>query len=242
MTISLTSASFKDIIPFTMVETVENSPHTVLVVLGKNIGVDWTADRIRRTPGHLSPHSEINADAAGIALEEGLADEVIFTVTNTAGSRPLSEEEGLESGDIDGIGKPVPSEARLMAVRFGQIYPHLADRVSVQERSWDTNRDAKETRRLIDVGAIWPTDRVVLMTTGFHHPRAWDLFRKARVKAYGFISERILALRDPTRAKEYVESDLYKKELEKEEVVHAIQIFPFAADLITEVTKKSRTA
>lgn len=224
-----------------MVESVESTLHTVLVVLGKNIGEDWTADRIRRTPGHLSPHSEVNVDAAGIALEEGLADEVIFTVTNTAGSRPLSEEEGLESGDTDGIGKTVPSEARLMAARFGKIYPNLANRVKVQEESWDTNRDAIETRRLIDEGVIKPTDRVVLMTTGFHHPRAWDLFRKAGVNAYGFISERVLALRDPARAKKYVESDLYKRELKKEEIVHAIQIFPLAADLITEVTKKSRT-
>lgn len=224
-----------------MIEAAENTPHTVLVVLGKNIGEDWTGDRIRRTPGHLSPHSEVNADAAGIALEEHLADNIIFTVTNTAGTRPLSEEEGRESGDIKGIGQPVPSEARLMANRFVQIYPHLADRVEVQERSWDTNRDAKETRRLIDEGAIKPTDRVVLMTTGFHHPRAWHLFRRAGVKAYGFVSEKVLALRDPQRAKDYVESDLYQRELKKEHVVHPIQALPFTADIITAITKRSRT-
>lgn len=232
-----------------MVEAVETGPrleleipHTVLFVLGKNIGVGWTADRKRRTPGHLSPHSEVNVDSTAVALEEGLANNVVFFCANTAGSRPLSREEGLASGDLEGIGKPVPSEARLMRNSFVGKYPHLESRIrAIQEKSWDTNGDAKEARKLIDTGVIRPNERVVLMTVGFHHPRAWNRFDDAGVNAYGFISERVLALRDPKRAREYVESDLYKREQKKEAVITPIQELPFAADVITAVTKRKRT-
>ena len=83
------------------------SGRRVLMVLGKNIGEGWTGERIRRTRHHLSDHSRVSVLAAGVALREGLVDEVVFTVTNTAGFKPLSEEEAVESGDLNGIEKPV---------------------------------------------------------------------------------------------------------------------------------------
>ena len=74
----------------------------------------------------------------------------IFTVTNTSGFNPLSEEEAVESGDLNGIEKAVLREAELMAAQFRRTFPRFADRVFVQNRSWDKNRDAKEAKKIQD--------------------------------------------------------------------------------------------
>lgn len=223
--------------------TGSEAPRTTLIVLGKNIGEDgWTGDRVRKTADHLSPPSKISVEATGVAILEGLANNAIFTITNTAGSRPLSEEEGRLSGDQEGVGKPLPSEAVLMHRYFARLFPDLTDRVRVQTNSWDTNTDAKETRKLIKRKVIGgPNDRLVLMTDGFHLPRAWHLFRRAGLRPYVFVSERVLALRYPERAREFEASELYKKEARKEEIVYAIQRLPFVADIISRITKRSRT-
>lgn len=221
----------------------EAAPRTTLIVLGKNIGEDgWTGDKVRITEDHLSPPSRISVEATGVALLEGLANDAVFTITNTAGSRPLSEEEGRLSQDPQGVGKPLPPEAVLMHRYFARLFPDLTDRVGVQTKSWDTNTDAKETKKLIQRKVIGgPNDRLVLMTDGFHLPRAWHLFRRAGLRPYVFVSERVLALRYPERAREFEESELYKKEARKEEIVYAIQRLPFAADIISRITKRSRT-
>jgi len=221
----------------------QEASRTTLIVLGKNIGEDgWTGDKVRRTEDHLSPPSKISVEATGVALLEGLANDAIFTITNTAGRRPLSEEEGRLSGDQEGVGKPLPPEAVLMHRYFEKLFPDLTDRVRVQTNSWDTNTDAKETRKLIKRKVIGgPNDRLVLMTDGFHLPRAWHLFRRAGLRPYVFVSERVLALRYPERAREFEASELYKKEARKEEIVYAIQRLPFAADIISRITKRSRT-
>lgn len=216
-------------------------PHTVLFVLGKNIGEEWTGDRIRRTPGHVSLHSDNGVTAAGIALEEGLVDEVRFTITNTAGSRPLSHEEALASHDLENEGKPPKAEAEYMYEEFQRQFPHLSDRASIQPGSWDTNTDAKVIKKLKNTGAIKPESRVVVMSPGFHIPRVSNLFRRIGIQPYFFVTERILALRDPQKAKEYVESDIYQREKKKEDVVRFIQSLPFAAEFITFVTKRTRT-
>lgn len=223
--------------------TGQESLRTTLIVLGKNIGEDgWTGDKVRRTEDHLSPPSKISVEATGVAILERLADNAIFTITNTAGSRPLSEEEGRLSGDQEGVGRPLPPEAVLMQRYFVRLFPDLTDRIRVQTNSWDTNTDAKETEKLVKQEIIVnPNDRLVLMTTGFHLPRAWHLFRRVGLRPYVFVSERVLALRNPGKAREFEESELYKKEARKEGIVYAIQRLPFAADLISRITKRSRT-
>lgn len=214
---------------------------STLMVLGKNIGEDWTGQRIRQTRHHLSPHSRVSVLAAGVALKKGLADEVIFTITNTAGTEPLSPEDARLSHDSENAGLPIPSEAELMAERFKSIFPSLADKASVQPWSWDTNTDAKEAKRLIQEREINPKNKLVLMTDGFHIPRAAHLFRRVGLRPYLFVSERILALRRPKFAKNYERSELYKKEQNKERRVYAIQRLPFATDVISRITKRSRT-
>ncbi|MBI2621496.1 MAG: YdcF family protein [Candidatus Levybacteria bacterium] len=223
------------------VPTFKEVPKTTLVVLGKNIGEDWTAERIRQTHHHLSPHSRVSVLAAGVALKEGLADKVMFTITNTAGSEPLSKEDAEKSRDPKGEGLPLPPEAELMAAQFRRIFPRLANRVSTQTNSWDTNTDAKETRKLVDEDIVSARNGVNLMTVGFHLRRAGLLFRRMRLRPKLFASEKILSHRRPKFVKNYTESELYKKEERKERIVYTIQRLPFAADFISTLTKKSRT-
>ncbi len=213
--------------------------NTTLVVLGKNIGEEWTGDRIRKTRHHLSPHSRVSVLAAGVALKEGLADNVIFTVANTSGNEPLSEEDATSSKDPAGAGLPLPSEAELMQAQFRRIFPNLADKVSTQPNSWDTNTDAKETKKLVKDKKI--SEKFKLMTVGFHKKRAKFLFNRVGLKPETLSSEDILARRRPSYAQAYKYSELYRREQKKEKRVYMIQRMPFAADLITKITKRSRS-
>ena len=210
-----------------------------IMVLGKNIGVDWTGERIRRTPGHLSTWSEVGSDSGGIAIEDGDARVVWYTIGNTAGQEPLSIEEARESGDLPG--EPPKSEAEYQRTRFKRNFPHLADRAFIQPRSWDTNTDAKEARILIDNGEI-NEDYLLLATIGFHLARAEMLFRKAGIKANSTPTEDLVSRRDPDRKNELINSPLYQEEQKKERKLKFIMWFPLAADVITAITKRSRTS
>jgi hypothetical protein len=220
-------------------EPVPNENHgRTLMVLGKNIGEEWTGKRIRETRHHLSPHSRVSVLAAGVALKEGLADNVIFTVGNTAGPEPLTPEEAQKSGNPNLAGSTLPSEAELMASHFKRIFPSLADKVKTQPRSWDTNTDAKEAKELIKSQALGRDFK--LMTTGFHRKRARFLFNRQGLHPAVLASENILESRRPKFVKEYRASKLYKKETRKEKIAYMIQRVPFVVDLMTLITKRSR--
>ncbi|HZQ29845.1 MAG TPA: hypothetical protein VFA93_02085 [Patescibacteria group bacterium] len=74
-----------------------------IVVLGKNIGVDWTKDTIRKQRFHLSPHARISVDAAGLLYKAGFAERIIFSTGKTADS-------------------DIPSEAALMKLHLQRIF------------------------------------------------------------------------------------------------------------------------
>lgn len=212
-------------------------PKPTIMTLGKNIGEEWTGNRIRRTPKHLSPWSEIGAEASGIAIEDKDAEITVFTVCNTAGDAPLSKEEAFESYDRPGAS--LKSEAEYMRDEFEFMYPHLKGRAFLQPRSWDTNQDAKEARKLIDNGEI-DEDFLVLATIGFHLARAEMLFKKQGIKCNSIPTEDLIGRRDSDRKEQIINSDLYQKEQKKEKRVMLVQSIPYAADVISAITKKSR--
>lgn len=223
----------------------ESSTH-VGVILGKNIGVEWTGQRIRHTAGHLSRWSEIGADAGGPLLTDRLADQpeavVLFTVGNTAGRKPLTEDEGIASGDLEGIGKELKSEAEYMRARFSEQYPHLAERGFDQPDSWDTNTDAIEIRKLMEQNMIDPNNWS-LSTIGFHFERALKLFiRQGLVPPQAYLTEELLG---EEFAEKVRQDPLYKAEEKKEKLARTIQFFPvlgrFATEAITWNTNRTRT-
>ena len=214
----------------------------------KNIGVDWTGERIRKTHGHLSDHSRVSVLGAGEAMRRGLVDRVIFTVTNTAGSDPLSEEDAIASRDFEGAGKPMLSEAEYMRRKFISIFPRFADRAHVQDRSWDTNRDAKEAKK-IQNSQLKPTDETMLMSVGFHLDRALYLFKRAKVRLTDQLaSDDTLEEVRPRFIREYRtnnEKYHYQDEINKEKKGWIFKI-PIVPEILSLKTKrrmiKSKTA
>lgn len=223
--------------PAPKLETASNA--RTLMVLGKNIGADgWNGQRIRESRFHLSPHMRADVLAAGIALKHGLADEVVFTVINTAGQEPLTHNEAVSSGDRAGELFPVPSEAELAARQFRRIFPSLKDKVKIQPFSWDTNTDAKEAKKLVDDKKI--AKDFILMTPGFHERRAKFLFGRKKLKPQILTTEEVLAIRRPHFADSYKNSELYKKDKKREDRIYWIQRIPFVANMITRITKRTR--
>lgn len=223
------------------------------IVLGKNIGEQWDASRVRHTPNHLSPWSEIGVEAAGTRIANQTTDIVIFTVGNTAGKAPLTEDEGIASQDSKGVGRPPKAEAHYMTDLFKELYPNLAERAFVQPRSWDTNTDAKEIEKLMEAGKIDP-DSWYLGTIGFHLERALRLFRRrGLIPTDAYATEDMLG---PKRAAAIKDMPLYKEEEKKEANVRRMQFFPnikfmgkrreapilgkLATETVTAITSRTR--
>lgn len=175
-----------------------------IVVLGKNIGVDWTKDTVRAQRFHLSPHARISVDAAYLLYRAGVTRKIIFSTGKTAG------------GDI-------PSEAELMCGHLLRISRGKipAEDLILEGISWDTNTNAKAVRRKMREHGL---KKVALMSVGFHLPRAVYLFERAGiVPVQNYASEEELARRFPRFVENYIRSDLYKREVEKEKQVLSTQ-------------------
>jgi len=211
---------------------------STLMVLGKNIGYKWNQQRIEESRYHLSPHMREDVVAAGIALKHGLADEVVFTIGQTAGQNPLTHEEAALSHDHSGEQFPVPGEAELAAKRFRSIFPSLKDKVKIQPFSWDTNTDAKEAKKLVQDKKL--AKDFILMTPGFHERRTKFLFNRQGLKPRIIATEDALKIRRPSVAERYVQSELYQKEKKRENRIYWVQRIPFMADIMSIVTKRTR--
>lgn len=191
-----------------------------LVVLGKNIGEDWTGEDIRNQRFHLSPHSRRNVIAAGIRYKDGLTSSILFSTGQTAGP-------------------DVPSEAEAMRVQLKRIFKSIPDAaIQTEEQSWDTNTNAKFVKPKIENGGY---RRVGLETNIFHLRRARFLFRRRRVQITQTIaSEDIIARRWPRYIQNVLASDLVRRETKKEGRLYLIQRIPFAADVMSWITKRTR--
>ncbi len=191
-----------------------------LVVLGKNIGEDWTGEDIRNQRFHLSPHSRRNVLAAGIKYKKRETRKIIFSTGHTAGSA-------------------APSEAEAMRIQLKRIFKSIPDgAIQVEDKSWDTNTNAKYVKPMVEANDSATTG---LMTNGFHLRRARFLFRRRRVPiAETFTSEDVIATRWPRYIQNVLASDLVKRETKKENRLYWIQRIPLAPDVISFVTKRTR--
>lgn len=200
-------------------------PHfDALIVLGKNIGVEWTAQDIERQRFHLSPHSRINTLVSGLLYQAGVIDKIIFSTGTTGGSNK--------------------SEADLMADHLQRIFPDIPDEaIILEDLSWDTNTNARVTKNLL---RDYKLKNVALMTVGFHLERAVYLFERAGVlPRYYISSEDVLGEKFPKFLENYIQSELYEKEIRKEEKAIAIQkkLLPELLSLVSwiqRVKKPSR--
>jgi hypothetical protein len=127
-----------------------------------------------------------------------------------------------------------------MKRRFQQNYPHLAAQAFTQPRSHDTYTDAIEARKLIERGEI-DEQNWILATIGFHLSRAEMLFKRVGIKVYQSIpTEELIGIIDPDRERELKASELYRKEQSKERNIKIVQSLPWAPEIISTITSRSR--
>lgn len=130
----------------------------LLIVLGKNIGVDSTAHDIRQRHDHLSIASRIIARAAGELWRPGM--DIIFSTGQTAGPDIISEA----AAQCDYIKTYYPEIPRI----------HLL----TEENSVDTASNAREIAKL----DLRRYKGIGLVTVGYHLENAKTLFENWGVK------------------------------------------------------------
>ncbi len=193
-----------------------------LIVLGKNIGVDWTPDNIREQKFHLSPHSRINVLAAGILFKAGVSNRIIFSTGKTAG-------------------KDTPSEAEAMKRHLLRIFPSIPENaITLEENSLNTYTNAAQVKRIMEQQEL---EEIGLVSVGFHLKRAAYLFKQAGISLDPrniLAAEEILRQRRPGYVERYLKSDLVAKENEKEKKAYFIQRLPFASQVLNFVTRFTR--
>lgn len=156
------------------------------------LGKNWGPDQKR-----LSLESRMTAVAAGKLLKDGVAKKVIFSGGYTAGNE-------------------MPSEAGAMLKHMARNYGDQVEKVYLEDESLDTSRNAENVRGLIDEG-----DRVMLLSVGYHFPRAKRIFGSYGVEADVMSSEKVLADNNHTDKflKNYRESLRHKFEAAKETLI-----------------------
>jgi uncharacterized SAM-binding protein YcdF (DUF218 family) len=193
----------------------------VLIVLGKNIGIESTGEDIRRDNFHLSTDSRLNVLASGMLYEPGM---IIFDSTGQT------------------AGPDIPSEAEAMrkyrAVHFKDI---PAINQLLEDDSVDTAGNAeKMAEKLREI----PHGEVRLVTVGYHLENATKLFERYGVKiAKGYASEKEVKRRSSHHAA-YIErwekSERVKKEKRKELVRKGFLLVDRKGKIMHQVTKRSR--
>lgn len=204
-------------------ELAEGIPHhfDVLIVLGKNIGVNYPPSRIRKTNYFLSPHSKLNVLAAGDLFMAGKTDRIIFSSGHTSGSA-------------------YPSEAEAMRDYLRQKFPEIPeDAVILEERSLDTWGNAKEVRKIIKQHGF---QNIGLLTVGFHLERAAFLFASEEIYPLPLSTDSVINVRKPKFKENYARTNLVLRERDKEKKALMVQALPLgigkhAVALIARITR-----
>jgi|SRR5450755_1821684 uncharacterized SAM-binding protein YcdF (DUF218 family) len=195
--------------------------HTVLVVLGKNIGVGSSPKTIRRDKFNLSNESRINVLAGGILYQPGM--DIIFSSGETAGS---------------------PSEARAMKRYLQLHFPDIPEEHIILEEhkySIDTAGNAEEVAKIVKEKGY---KNVELVTVGYHLDNAATLFKRYGVSiTQSFIAEDVVQERS-FRHKQYLErwnkTGRIKIEKKKEMIRKILLIIDRKGKFLHLITRRTR--
>jgi uncharacterized SAM-binding protein YcdF (DUF218 family) len=204
-------------------ETPLPSP-ALLIVLGKNIGVDSSPEDIRRDNYHLSRESRLNALAAGNLYRPGM--KILFSTGETAG-------EG------------VPAESSAMRDYLLSRFPDIPEEaIDLEDRSIDTAGNAEEVSRILRNEGELP-DSIGLLTVGYHVPAAKKLFESYHVPVdQTFAAEEVLEARG-SAYKEYIDAwrqtDRIKKEYTKEKIRNWLLHLDPKGKVLRQITQRSRS-
>jgi uncharacterized SAM-binding protein YcdF (DUF218 family) len=131
--------------------------YDALVVLGKNIGVGWIRNRIRKTKHYLSDRAEFSILAGGVLFNSGDFKHLIFSGGKTAG--------------LD-----FPSEAKAMRDFLILKFPNFPkEKIILEDISMDTLQNAQEVKKIADSMNL---KTLMVMTTPEHFARSKMLFKK----------------------------------------------------------------
>jgi uncharacterized SAM-binding protein YcdF (DUF218 family) len=156
-------------------------PHSVLVVLGKNIGIGSSPKAIRKDNFHLSHETRINVLACGMLYQPGM--DIICSSGETSGP---------------------PSEARAMKdyllLHFPQI-PRSHIILEEHKNSIDTAGNAEEVAKIVKARGY---KYVGLVTVGYHLNNAATLFERYGVPVrQKFVAEHVVQERS-ARHRQYI--------------------------------------
>jgi uncharacterized SAM-binding protein YcdF (DUF218 family) len=196
--------------------------HTVLVVLGKNMGIGSGPRAIRKDNFHLSDESRINVLAGGMLYQPGM---VII----------------CSSGETSGP----PSEARAMKRYLQAHFPEIAEEYIIleeHENSIDTAGNAEEVAKIV---ATKGYKGIVLITVGYHLNNAATLFERYGVTVeQKCIAEDVVQKRSSRHErylKHWEETGRIKLEKQKEiirKMLLCVDRKGTLLQLITQVTRK----
>lgn len=195
--------------------------YDAVVVLGKNLGLGFGKDKIRKQKGYLAPHGRINTDAAGLLYKDGRTKKIIFST-------------GVTVSDL-------PSEASLMKTHLQKMYPDIPDEdIILEEISKQTKGNAQEVAKVIKELDINP-ENVGLVTMGFHMDRAQKFFRNQGLNLDSLPSQEIVGEKFPKFIKNYKRKTIYVGEQIMEFGFKIIQSMPILKDIAQSYVEKSRS-
>jgi uncharacterized SAM-binding protein YcdF (DUF218 family) len=193
--------------------------YDALVVLGKNIGIGWTRNRIKKTKHFLSDRSEFSVMAGGILFKTGNFDKIIFSAGKTAG-------------------RNVPSEAQAMSDFLLLKFPGFPkDKIIKEEISVDTLQNAEEIKKIADTQNI---KTLLVLTTPEHVKRTKMLFKKEGLNVDVEGSDEILSRLSPEIYQEFK----YKTnplEVIIENIAYLVQITPVIGNIAHIIVKSTRS-
>ncbi len=196
-----------------------------LIVLGRNFlsGID------RKVLAHqrftLSAQSRINALATGLLYKAGIAETMILSSGQTAGSNLPSEAYAMKQ-HILRIFQGIPSEA-----------------IQLEETSIDTEGNAREVKKI--VARQHPEHASFgLLTDTSHLRRAIPMFKRNGLHVHPFDSLRILSKSRPQLIEKYVASEVYQNTIQQDALIGKMLsvplLYPFSSWMLRIAVRTMR--
>lgn len=195
--------------------------HTVLIILGKNMGIGSGANAIRKDNFHLSNETRINVLAGGMLHQPGI--DIICSSGETSGP---------------------PSEAQAMK-RYLQVhFPAISEEYIILEEhknSIDTAGNAEEVAKIVTAKGY---KSIGLITVGYHLNNATKLFERYGVRIeQKVIAEDVVQKRSP-RHQRYLnywqETGRIKREKKKETIRKLLLFVDRKGTFLRLITRRTR--
>lgn len=192
-----------------------------VLVLGKNIGIGSSPDKIRNDNFNLSAETRSNVLAAGMLYKPGM--NILFSTGQTVGAN-------------------TPSEAQAMKNYFHAHFTGIPEKhILLEENSIDTASNAEEVAKIVRDKNY---NHVGLVTVGYHLHNAVTLFERHGVSVeQKIIAEDIVRERTPHHQRyieNWKETTRIKQEEKKESIRKAFLAIDQKGKLLRLITQRTR--